>query len=158
MAERPRAVTVGPGYIGAVHTDGLRRNGVDVVSIIGTGSETGRSRADAFRVPFFSSLADALASGLVDCVHITTRNHLHAPLARQTIAAGAHRACRQSRGVGRTPSCVVLVRGLGHFRRGAPGSNDPIYADGVRSLRVGDTSAQSARNRRWVSPSLEFDS
>lgn len=118
MVERPRAVIFGPGYIGALHADALRWNGVDVVGFVGTGSEAGRCRADAFRVPFFSSRADALASELVDCVHITTRNHLHAPLARHTIAAGEHRAWRQSRGVGRNPSCVVLGCGRGHFGRG----------------------------------------
>lgn len=34
----------------------------------------------------------------------------------------------------------------------------PTFSDGVRSLRLGDAIAQSARDRYWVSPSLVLDS
>lgn len=93
MAERLRAVIVGPGYIGMVHADALRRNGVDVAAFVGSGSDAGRARAEAFGVPVFDSLATALAAEEVDCVHITTPNYLHAPLAREAIAVGKHVVC-----------------------------------------------------------------
>ncbi len=93
MAGNPRAVVIGPGYIGMVHADALRRNGVDVVALIGSGSEAGRERARAFGVNFYSSLADALAHESFNSVHVTTPNHLHAPLAREAIAAGKHVVC-----------------------------------------------------------------
>ena len=95
MTENPRAVVVGPGYIGAVHADALQRIGVEVAGFVGTGTDAGRRRAESFRVPFFTSLAEAFASGPVDCVHITTPNHLHAPFARQAIVAGKHVVCEK---------------------------------------------------------------
>jgi predicted dehydrogenase len=95
MAEPLKAIVVGPGYIGPVHIDALRRNGVDVVGLVGSGSAAGRERAAALRLPHFASLADALAAGPVDCVHIATPNALHAPLAREAIAAGKHVVCEK---------------------------------------------------------------
>ena len=95
MTERLRAVVVGPGYIGAVHADALRRNGVALAGFVGSGADAGRRRAESFHVPFFTSLAEAFAAGPVDCVHITTPNHLHASFARQAIAAGKHVVCEK---------------------------------------------------------------
>jgi predicted dehydrogenase len=95
MAEKIRAIVVGPGFIGSVHADALRRNGVDVVAFVGSGSEGGRRRAVDFGVPFYASLADALREADVDCVHIATPNALHAPLAEEAIAAGKHVVCEK---------------------------------------------------------------
>lgn len=93
MAERLRAVVVGLGFIGAVHADALRRNGVEIAAIVGSGSKAGRDRADVLGVPFYATLAEALAEQSVDCVHITTPNYLHAPLVREALAAGKHVVC-----------------------------------------------------------------
>ena len=90
-----RAVVVGPGYIGMVHADALRRNGIDVAAFVGSGSAAGMRRADEWGIPFFSTLTEALAGEQVDCVHIATPNHLHAPLAREAIAAGKHVVCEK---------------------------------------------------------------
>jgi predicted dehydrogenase len=95
MAQALRAIVVGPGYIGMVHADALRRNGVEVVALVGSGNETGRDRARDFGVSYYASLADALSGERVDCVHIATPNHLHAPLAREAIAAGKHVVCEK---------------------------------------------------------------
>ena len=95
MAYRVRAVVAGPGYIGPVHVDALRRNGVDVVGLVGSGSDAGLARAEALGVTAFASLTDALAAGPVDCVHIATPNYLHAPLAREAIEAGKHVVCEK---------------------------------------------------------------
>jgi predicted dehydrogenase len=85
----------GPGYIGPVHADALRRNGVLVVGLVGSGSERGLARAAALNIPAFASLTDALASGPVDCVHIATPHYLHGPLVREAIAAGKHVVCEK---------------------------------------------------------------
>lgn len=95
MAHALRAIVVGPGFIGTVHADALRRNGVDVVAFVGSGAEGGRQRADAFRVPYYTSLSAALAEVEADCVHIATPNHLHAPLAEEAIGAGKHVVCEK---------------------------------------------------------------
>jgi predicted dehydrogenase len=95
MVRKLRAIVVGLGFIGSVHADALRRNGVEVAAVVGSGSAGGRQRADELGVPFFSSLAAALSAGEVDCVHIATPNHLHAPLAAEAIAAGTHVVCEK---------------------------------------------------------------
>jgi predicted dehydrogenase len=95
MAERLRAIVVGPGFIGSVHADALRRNGVELAGFVGSGSEVGRQRAEEFGVPFFASLPEALREVDVDCVHIATPNHLHAPLVEEAIAAGKHIVCEK---------------------------------------------------------------
>ena len=95
MAEPLRAVVVGPGYIGPVHADALRRNGVAVVGLVGSGSAAGQARAAALGVPYFADLAAALEAGPVDCVHVATPNALHAPLVRQALAAGKHVLCEK---------------------------------------------------------------
>ena len=95
MAEPLRAVVVGPGYIGPVHADALRRNGVAVVGLVGSGSAAGQARAVALGIPYFADLAAALAAGPVDCVHLATRNALHAQLVRQALAAGKHVVCEK---------------------------------------------------------------
>ena len=92
---RLRAVVVGPGYIGTVHADALRRNGVDVVGLVGSGSDRGIARAEALGIAPYASLTDALAAGPVDCVHIATPNYLHAPLVLEAIAAGKHVVCEK---------------------------------------------------------------
>jgi predicted dehydrogenase len=95
MARGMRAVVVGPGYIGPVHIDALRRNGVEVTGLVGSGSDRGMARAESLGIPAFATLTDALASGPVDCVHIATPNYLHAPLAREAIEAGKHVVCEK---------------------------------------------------------------
>lgn len=95
MAETLRAVVVGPGYIGEVHADALRRNGVIVAGFVGSGGEGGRARARQMGIPLYTSLAAALAAGPVDCVHIATPNHLHGPLTLEAIGARKHVVCEK---------------------------------------------------------------
>src|SRR5262245_38575877 len=95
MTERLRALVVGPGFIGMVHADALRRNGVEVAGFVGSGADGGQQRAAVFGVPYFSSLTAALAAENVDAVHIATPNVLHAPLAEEAIAAGKHVICEK---------------------------------------------------------------
>ncbi len=75
------------------HADALRRNGVEVVAFVGSGSDAGRARAGEFGVQFYPNLGDALRQESFDVVHITTPNHLHASLAREAMLAGKHVVC-----------------------------------------------------------------
>ncbi|MFM9106702.1 MAG: Gfo/Idh/MocA family protein [Chloroflexota bacterium] len=99
MAAALRAVVVGPGYIGPVHIDALRRNGVQVTGLVGSGSDRGIAAAAALGIPAFATLTDALGAGPVDCVHIATPNYLHAPLALEAIEAGKHVVCEKPLGM-----------------------------------------------------------
>jgi len=95
--DRPlSAAVVGTGFIGPVHVEALRRNGIEVVGIVGATAEGAARRAEALRVPAgFDSIEALLADTNPDCIHITTPNHLHAPMVKQVLAAGKHVVCEK---------------------------------------------------------------
>ena len=95
MAKRPRVGVVGTGFIGPVHVEALRRIGAEVIGLVGSGWETTRRKADELGVPAFGSLAELLAAPGLTSVHVTTPNHLHAPMVRQILAAGKHVVCEK---------------------------------------------------------------
>ncbi len=88
MARALRAAVVGTGSIGPVYVDALRSNGVEVVGLVGSGSEASRRTAGALRLPVFDALGALLARENVDCVHVATPNHLHATMVKQALEAG----------------------------------------------------------------------
>src|SRR5215210_57628 len=90
-----RAAVVGTGFIGPVHVDALRRNNVEVVGLVGSGSEAGQGRGAELGIPVYGSLGELFAAAEVDCVHITTPNHLHAPMVQEVLAAGKHVVCEK---------------------------------------------------------------
>ncbi len=95
--ERPalRAVVVGPGTIGRVHVDALRRNGVEVASVVASTAERAQAAARRLRIPHAdASLAAALARG-VDAVHVCAPNTWHRGLALTALEAGAHVVCEK---------------------------------------------------------------
>jgi len=95
MTASYKAAVVGTGFIGPVHVDALRRNNVEVVGLVGSGSEAGQGRGAELGVPVYGSLQELFAAGEVDCVHITTPNHLHAPMVKEVLAAGKHVVCEK---------------------------------------------------------------
>jgi predicted dehydrogenase len=86
---------VGAGFIGPVHVEALRRIGADVVGIVGSNPEATRRAAAALGVAGFDSLAELLAVPGLSSVHVTTPNHLHAPIVREVLAAGKHVVCEK---------------------------------------------------------------
>ncbi|MGE3796462.1 MAG: Gfo/Idh/MocA family protein [Thermomicrobiales bacterium] len=96
MSRPLRAAVVGTGFIGPVHVEALRRIGVEVVGIVGANIEGAQRRADEMLVPAtFDSIDALLAETDPDCIHITTPNHLHAPMVSQVLAAGKHVVCEK---------------------------------------------------------------
>ena len=94
-AERSRVGVVGTGFIGPVHVEALRRIGAEVVGLVGSTPESSRRKAAELGVPAFDSLDDLLALPGLTSVHVTTPNHLHAPMVRQILAAGKHVVCEK---------------------------------------------------------------
>jgi predicted dehydrogenase len=91
-----RAVVVGVGMIGRIHINALRRNGVEVVSVVASSAARSAAAADQFRVPRGDpDLATALAGAAPDVVHICTPNHQHYAMARAALAAGKHVVCEK---------------------------------------------------------------
>lgn len=96
MQRRLKAAVVGTGFIGPVHVEALRRNGIDVVGIVGSSREHAQQRASDLRVEQgFGSIAELLAGTDPDCIHVTTPNYLHAPMVREILAAGKHVVCEK---------------------------------------------------------------
>ncbi|MDE2868404.1 MAG: Gfo/Idh/MocA family oxidoreductase [Chloroflexota bacterium] len=94
-----RAAVVGPGTIGRIHVDALRRNGVDVVSVVGSTPERAHAAAAVLRVPHAdASLAAALDRGL-DAVHVCAPNALHRRLVLQAVEHGVHVVCEKPLGI-----------------------------------------------------------
>jgi predicted dehydrogenase len=91
-----RAGIIGPGGIGRVHIDALRRIGVEVVAIAASSEQRSRDLAAELRVPVASASAEALvALDEVDVVHVCTPNVLHPGQVRLALAAGKHVVCEK---------------------------------------------------------------
>jgi predicted dehydrogenase len=86
---------IGVGFIGKVHIEALRRLGyVEVVALVSRKQEQAEALARELSVPkAYSRYEDLFADREIDAVHLTTVNNLHAPLAKQAMAAGKHVLC-----------------------------------------------------------------
>jgi len=93
---RPRAIVVGVGTIGRVHIDALRRNNVEVVSVVASSAKRSAEAAEEFGLPRGDpDLETAIAEAGADVVHICAPNDRHYDLARTALAAGLHVICEK---------------------------------------------------------------
>ena len=87
---------VGTGFMGPAHTEGLRRLGINVAGILGSSVEKSRRAAEDLGIPkAYGDLADLLADGEIEAVHITSPNRHHFEQASQTLQAGKHVHCEK---------------------------------------------------------------
>ncbi|MDX1944655.1 MAG: Gfo/Idh/MocA family oxidoreductase [Pirellulaceae bacterium] len=87
---------IGTGFIGPVHVEALRRAGQRVVGILGSTPEKSRQAAESLGIPRgYGSLAEVLADGEVQSVHITTPNRHHFEQAAAALRAGKHVLCEK---------------------------------------------------------------
>lgn len=90
------AAVIGTGFIGTVHTQALRRMGVQVRGVLGSSPERTRARAVAIGVGHaYATLDDLLADDGVDVVHVTSPNHAHFPQVKAILAAGKNVICEK---------------------------------------------------------------
>lgn len=94
-----RAAVVGPGTIGRIHVDALRRNGVEVVSVVASTVERARAAADTLRVPHADESLDAALHRGLDTVHICAPNALHRELVLQALQHNVHVICEKPLGI-----------------------------------------------------------
>lgn len=107
---RPTACVVGAGFIGPAHVEALRRNGVEVRALVADGEAEARRRAAEQGIPLaYGSLAEALASSGADVYHLAVPNALHAPYARQVMAAGRHVICEKPLALTSAESAELLA-------------------------------------------------
>jgi predicted dehydrogenase len=92
----PTACIVGAGFVGPAHVEALRRNGVEVRALVAASEEGARRRAAELRIPrAYGSLRAALDASGADVYHLAVPNALHAPFAREVMAAGRHVVCEK---------------------------------------------------------------
>ncbi|MBF9032801.1 Gfo/Idh/MocA family oxidoreductase [Rhodobacterales bacterium HKCCE2091] len=90
------AAVIGTGFIGTVHTQALRRLGVQVRGVLGSSADRGAERAKAIGVPkAYASLDELLADDSVDVVHVTSPNHAHYPQVKAILNAGKNVICEK---------------------------------------------------------------
>jgi predicted dehydrogenase len=87
----------GTGFMGKVHTEGVRRLGnVEVAAIAASSDEKARRFADQLGVE--QSTGDyrtLLADKTIEAVHVCTPNVLHFPMAKAALEAGKHVICEK---------------------------------------------------------------
>lgn len=90
------AAIVGTGFMGWVHLEALRRNGVRVVGVLGSSEAKSAAFANEHGLPrAFNSYEELLDDPAVQVVHIGTPNRFHYGLTKQAIAAGRHVMCEK---------------------------------------------------------------
>lgn len=90
------AAVIGTGFIGTVHTQALRRLGVQVRGVLGSSAERGAARAREMGVAkAYADLDDLLADASVDVVHVTSPNHAHYAQVVAILRAGKHVICEK---------------------------------------------------------------
>lgn len=91
----------------AVHTEALRRIGVEVVGMVGSTPERAAAKSNPLLPPPLRSLDELLATG-VDAVHITSPNHVHAEQAHAALAAGVAVICEKPLGVSSAETAALV--------------------------------------------------
>lgn len=110
------AAVIGTGFIGTVHTQTLRRLGINVKGILGSSPERGKARATDIGVTHaYATLDELLADEGVDVVHVTSPNHAHYPQVKATLEAGKHVICEKPLAMTSAQSAemVEIARGSG---------------------------------------------
>jgi predicted dehydrogenase len=93
---KPKACVVGAGFVGPAHVEALRRCGIEVCALVAETEQEARQKAGELAIPcWFGSLREAVESSGADVYHLAVPNALHAPYARQVIAAGRHVICEK---------------------------------------------------------------
>ncbi|MEP6714440.1 MAG: Gfo/Idh/MocA family oxidoreductase [Terriglobia bacterium] len=92
-----KTAIIGTGFMGRVHTEGVRRLGnVEVVAIAASNAEKARQFADEVSVGRSTGdYRELLADAALDAVHVCTPNALHFPMVKAALEAGKAVLCEK---------------------------------------------------------------
>ena len=96
-AKKIRTAIFGAGFMGRVHTEGIRRLGnVEVVAVAAETSEEARIFAASAGIERSTGeYREILADPTIDAVHVCAPNHLHFPMVKAALEAGKHVICEK---------------------------------------------------------------
>lgn len=94
----------------AVHTEALRRIGVEVVGMVGSSPERAASKSNPLLPPPVDSLDELLATPGLAAVHITSPNDVHAAQATAALDAGVAVVCEKPLGVTAAETATLVDR------------------------------------------------
>lgn len=114
------AAVIGTGFMGDTHVEALRRAGVPVVGIMGSGEAKSRAAAERLGVPkAYATYEQVLADPDVGAVHIATPNRLHFAMARDALRAGRHVLCEKPLAMNSAESAELTALAGAHPRLAA---------------------------------------
>ncbi len=91
-----KTAIIGAGFMGPVHTEALRRIGINVVGILGVDKNESTNAAKNLSIPkAYNNFEEVMADKNVDAVHLTTPNNLHYEMAKAALKAGKHVMCEK---------------------------------------------------------------
>ncbi len=104
---------VGAGHIGKRHAEMIsRESNAELVALVDVRSQE-ECGAEAYEVPFFSSVDEMLQSDLeIDVVNICTPNGLHAEQSLAALESGRHVVCEKPMGLSKDNCEKVIFKAL----------------------------------------------
>ncbi len=105
----PAAAVIGGGFIGPVHVEALRRNGIEVRGLLGGSIERARTLARRLGIPrVYASLDELLGDDAVGAVHVASPNAAHAEQAQRVLEASKHVICEKPLGISARETARLL--------------------------------------------------
>ncbi|MGH1355055.1 MAG: NAD-dependent epimerase/dehydratase family protein [Thalassovita sp.] len=147
---------IGAGYIATWHADAIRAcKDAELAAICDVSASVAQSMAQGYGVAAYSSVAEMVAAGAVDAVHILTPPNLHHPLALECIAAGLHvivekpvaLSVAETREITEAAAEKGVQFAAGHNFLGVPG-----YQRLKATVQAGDLGRVNAIEVNWCLP------
>jgi predicted dehydrogenase len=99
----------GAGFIGPAHVEGLRRNGFNILGLVGRTREKAQEKAAELGISrAYGSLEEMLADPEIDVVHLATPNYLHYPHAKAVLLSGKHVICEKPLSINTSESAELV--------------------------------------------------
>ena len=147
---------IGAGYIATWHADAIRAcKDAELTCICDVSTTAAKALADAYGVAAYSSVADMVAAGGVEAVHILTPPNLHHAIALECIAAGLHVVVEKpvALSVAETREIVDAASAKGvQFAAGHNFLGVPSYARLKQAVDAGDLGRVSSVEVNWCLP------
>ncbi|GGX48591.1 hypothetical protein GCM10007385_15740 [Tateyamaria omphalii] len=151
-----RVGLIGAGYIATWHADALRAtSGVTLAAVCDVSEGAARGFAEGYGIAAFTSVADLIASGTCDAVHILTPPHLHHSLAIQCLQGGLHVLVEKPVAESATETREIEAAAQKADRRFHAGHNFlgmPAYARLKQMMQKGDLGRVSGVDIKWCFP------